>query len=101
MKLKETVINTTKAKAQFSEVAARAAFGGETYVVERMGKPFVVVMSYERYQRLKRGEGGKQGLAEADKLRAYLKKKYGAPKQDSVELLRELRTGRAETLDRS
>lgn len=96
--MREETINTTKAKAQFSEVAARSAFGGKTYIVERMGKPFVVIMSYNEFRQLKKGKTASDPLEEAQKLRAYLKKKYGTQKKDSTTIIREMREERSRHL---
>lgn len=96
--MSEITINTSKAKAHFSEIASRAAYGGNTYVVQKMQKPLVVVMSYEEYLKLKRGGRVFDPLKEARKLRAYLTKKYGQNREDSVTLLRKERLARTRHL---
>ena len=94
----ESTINTTRAKAHFSEIAAHAAFGGKTYIVERMGKPFVVIMSYNEFRQLKKGLPRTDSLTEAAKLRSYLNRKYGRPKKDSTSTIREMREERSRQL---
>jgi prevent-host-death family protein len=93
----EITINASKAKAHFSEIASRAAYGGNTYVVEKMQKPLVVVMSYEEYLRIKKGKASSP-LAEIKKLHRYLRKKYGPSKTDSVKMIRQARAERTRHL---
>ncbi len=47
-----SVISATRARIHFGEVMQRAVEKGETIVVERKGKPYVVVLSVETYDRL-------------------------------------------------
>lgn len=95
----EITINTSRAKAHFSEIASRAAYGGNTYVIEKMQKPLVVVMSYETYLKLKRGNTVSDPLKKARKLRAYLRNKYGSKfREDSVNLIRKMRAARTRQL---
>lgn len=96
--MSEITINTSKAKAHFSEIASRAAYGGNTYVVQKMQKPLVVVMSYEEYLRLKKGRLVFDPLKEIRKLHSYLAKKYGRSKTDSVKMIREMRRQRTRHL---
>lgn len=52
-----TRMGAKEARSKFSELLGAVHFGQETVVVEKAGKPFVVVISpqqYERYQELVR-----------------------------------------------
>ena len=90
----EITINTSKAKARFSEITSRAAYAGQTYVVEKMHKPIVVVISYEEYLRLKKGKNAPP-MDEIRKLHRYLRKKYGPSKIDSTAMIRKSRNQRS------
>ncbi|MEJ5364097.1 MAG: type II toxin-antitoxin system Phd/YefM family antitoxin [Desulfosoma sp.] len=46
------VITATQARTRFGECIRRATMEGETIIVERDGKPAVVIVSFEEYQRL-------------------------------------------------
>lgn len=95
--MSEIVINTSKAKAGFSEITSRAAYSGQTYIVEKMHKPLVVVMSYEEYLRLKSGKAVSP-LANIKKLHRYLQNKYGSSKTSSATMIRQARVGRTRHL---
>lgn len=47
-------ISTSEARAQFSEIVNRAAYGGERTVLHRQKKPVAAVIPYEEYQLLER-----------------------------------------------
>ena len=48
-------IRVTEAKAHFSELMARAGYGGERFVIERRGKPLAALVSVEDLERLEEG----------------------------------------------
>jgi len=52
----ERVVSATEARIRFGELMKRAVEGQETIIVERGGKPHVVVLSVEEYQRLLKRE---------------------------------------------
>jgi prevent-host-death family protein len=49
----ERVISATEARIHFGEVMRQVTTDGETLIVERAGKPQVVVLSLAEYKRLK------------------------------------------------
>ncbi|MBC7357294.1 MAG: type II toxin-antitoxin system Phd/YefM family antitoxin [Desulfacinum sp.] len=46
------VLTAREARDRFGEVLRRAETNGETFIVERKGRPSVVIMSAEEYDRL-------------------------------------------------
>jgi prevent-host-death family protein len=48
-------ISAAQAKAQFSALVARVAYGGEHYVIERRGKPLAALVSVGDLERLEQG----------------------------------------------
>lgn len=54
----ERVMTATEARVRFGEVMRRAVENGEPIIVERSGKPYVVVLSVEEYNRLREGNAG-------------------------------------------
>lgn len=46
------VVSATEARARFGEVMRRAAESREPVVVKRAGKPYVVIISVDEYERL-------------------------------------------------
>ncbi|MBI3979311.1 MAG: type II toxin-antitoxin system Phd/YefM family antitoxin [Chloroflexi bacterium] len=47
-------VSTAQAKAQFSALVARVAYGGEQYIIERRGKPLAALVSLDDLDRLER-----------------------------------------------
>jgi prevent-host-death family protein len=45
-------VSAAQARNNFADLIGEAHFGDETFVVERLGKPFAVIMGYKVYQRL-------------------------------------------------
>jgi prevent-host-death family protein len=45
-------IRAADARNNFAEILGRAHFGGETFLIEKQGKPFAVVLGIEEYRRL-------------------------------------------------
>jgi len=45
-------INATAVRRIFGQVMARAKYGGERFIVERDGKPYVVIIGVEQYEAL-------------------------------------------------
>jgi prevent-host-death family protein len=53
----ERTVSATEARVHFGEVMRSVVEDGTTVVVERGGKPQVVVLSIAEYERLRSGEG--------------------------------------------
>ena len=51
----ERVVTATEARVRFGEMMRRAVENREPIIVERSGKPYVVVLSVEEYDRLRDG----------------------------------------------
>lgn len=47
-------VSTSEARARFSEIVNRAAYGGERTVLHRQKKPVAAVIPFEEYQLLER-----------------------------------------------
>lgn len=45
-------IRAADARNRFAELLGRARFGRETFLIEKQGKPFAVVLGIDEYQRL-------------------------------------------------
>ena len=61
-------IRAADARNKFAEILGRAHFGGETFLIEKQGKPFAVVLGIEEYQKLlgiSPGDAGSQGEPES------------------------------------
>jgi prevent-host-death family protein len=52
----ERVVSATEARIHFGELMRRAAETGEPIVVERDGKPVVVLLHVDEYERLLKGQ---------------------------------------------
>jgi prevent-host-death family protein len=50
----QRVVSATEARTRLGELMRRAVEGHETIIVERRGKPRVVILSVEEYQRLRK-----------------------------------------------
>ena len=51
----ERAVTATEARVRFGEVMRRAVEKREPIIVERSGRPYVVVLSVEEYERLREG----------------------------------------------
>lgn len=95
---KVTRVSLTEAKQRLGDFAKRAAYGGETVVLEFRGKPVAAIVSYKELQEMDekedRTEYGREVLTE---LRALRERgaAYKAVDFDSTEELRKLREGEA------
>lgn len=93
-------VSLTEAKQRLGDFAKRAAYGGETVVLEFRGKPVAAIVSYEELQKMggekekDRIEYGREVLAD---LRALRERGavYRTADFDSTEEIRELREGEA------
>ena len=91
-------VSATEARIRFGELMRRAVEDKEAIIVERGGKPYVVLVSVNEYNRLKRGQaasGWEELLGEIRRVRAPL---VGRPLPPPEEVIRELREERGERL---
>lgn len=94
-------VSVVEARKKLSELMAKVAYGGERVIIERKGKPLVVIVSLNDFHLLEslfpkpsRAEMEK-ALALADASRArILAERGGVPLPDSAELINELREKR-------
>lgn len=45
-------VSAAQARNNFAEMIGQAHFADETFVIERLGKPYAVVLGYNHYQKL-------------------------------------------------
>lgn len=93
-------VNVVEAKKNFSELMAQVAYGGQQLVVERHGKPMMVWLSVEEFERLQQSNDDvkrlrTQRLAALEKATALRKQllaeRNGVPFSDSTELIYQMR----------
>ncbi|MFQ5611018.1 MAG: type II toxin-antitoxin system Phd/YefM family antitoxin [Anaerolineae bacterium] len=98
----ERVVSATEARIRFGELMRRVVENQETVVVERGGKPQVVVLSMATYQQIKtagRREGWQEALAATERVRARIAARRGdRPLSPPVEVIRQMREERDEHL---
>ncbi len=58
-----TRIRAADARNNFAEILGRAHFGGETFLIEKQGKPFAVVLGIDEYRELVRSLSEKKEAA--------------------------------------
>ncbi|GEM_PF-1892887 len=61
-----TKIRAADARNNFAEIIGRAHFGGETFVVEKQGKPVAVILGMDEYRKLTEGLSGPKQAAVQD-----------------------------------
>ena len=98
----ERVVTATEARIRFGELMRWAVESQQPIIVERGGKPHVVVLSVTQYERLKmarQGEGWREALAQAARVRARIAtRRDGQPLPPSEEIIRQMREERDEQL---
>lgn len=99
----ERIVSATEARIRFGEVMRRAVEDEEPVIVERGGKPHVVVLSVEQYERLKAGthrDAWEGALERAQEVAARIQaRRGGEPLQPPPEeVIRQMREGRSERL---
>ena len=103
------IVSVNEARAQFSDLMAKVAYGGQRVVVERRGKPLVVWISVEELHRLDELESKtdhrravrSQALADAAAVRQRIQvERSGAPLPDAADVVTRLREERADELAR-
>ncbi len=94
----ERVISATEARIRFGEVMRRAVEGREPIIVERSGKPYVVMLSVEGYNRLRKGQAGErwqETLEQILQLSTRIRdQRGGKPLPPPEEMIREAREER-------
>ena len=92
----ERNVTATETRVRFGEMIRRVAEGGETLIVERSGRPQVVILSIGKYERLKsidRQHGNWQ--EELDRLRQQIVADLGDQKLPPAdEIIRQMREDR-------
>ena len=98
----ERVVSATEARIRFGELMRRAVEDRETIIVERGGKPYVVVLSVEDYNRLKEAQSRpawQDVLNEIRETRARIHARLGRePLPPPEEVIREMREERGAQL---
>ena len=98
----ERVVSATEARIRFGEMMRRVVEKRERIVVERGGTPYVVLLSYEEYKRL-REQGAQtsweQRLDEVLRLGSRIQtRRKGQPLTPPEEIIRRTREERDERL---
>jgi prevent-host-death family protein len=98
----ERVISATKARIHFGALMQQVIEGQEPVIVERGGKPQVVVLSiaeYERMKKAKQKEMWRETLAQAVQLREEIAARLGdQPLPPSEKVIGQMREERDEQL---
>jgi prevent-host-death family protein len=98
----ERKISATEARIHFGELMRKVTESGEAYIVERDGKPQVVVLSATEYEQLHRATARDEWsdtLAAAARLREKIAgRRGGIPLPPVEDLIRQLREERDEQL---
>jgi len=99
----ERVISATEARVHFGELMRQVTEKEQTVVVERDGKPQVVVLSVVAYERLRAASGSagwENALERAAEVAARVQaRRGGLPLPPADEMVREAREARHEQLD--
>ncbi len=95
-----SMVSATEARIHFGELMRRAVEGQEPIIVERDGKPHVVLLSiaeYERLQAARQREGWGEALERAIQIGARIKVRRGGqpitPPEEVIRQTREERDG--------
>jgi prevent-host-death family protein len=99
----ERVIGATEARVHFGELMRQVTEKEQTVVVERDGKPQVVVLAVAAYERLRAAAGRaswEDALERAAEVSARIAaRRGGQPLPAAAEMLRETREARHDQLD--
>ena len=99
----ERVIGATEARVHFGELMRQVTEKEQAVIVERDGKPQVVVLSVAAYERLRAAAGRaswEDALERAAEVSAQVEaRRSGLPLPPADEILREAREARHEQLD--
>jgi prevent-host-death family protein len=98
----ERRITATDARIHFGEVMRRVVERREPVIVERAGKPQVVILSVDTYEQMKvarRGESWREALARAVQVGSKIRARRGdQPLTPPAEVIRQVREERDEQL---
>lgn len=101
----EHKVTATDARIHFGELMRRATEGGEPVIVERAGRPQVVIMSVDAYEKMKAAQqqmDWQETLAQAIQVGARIKARRGGepltPPEDIVSQMREERDAQLDDL---
>jgi prevent-host-death family protein len=90
----EQTVSATEARIHFGELMRRVVERGEPVIVERGGKPEVVVVSIAEYERLRANKNG-DWLQRVDEVREQIRQELGdrtlPPPEDIIREMREER----------
>lgn len=97
------VVSTTEARTHFEELMRQVVEDQEPVIVERGGKPQVVMLSVAEYERLKadvKREGWQEALERAIRLGARIRARRGGKPltPPPEEIIRQMREERGEQL---
>ena len=89
--MRKPTVTATEARVRFGELMRRVMEGQEPIVVEKGGRPMVVVMSMEHYEKLetaRQQRPAKEALKRLATLRADVERRLkGEPLPDLVEVI--------------
>ena len=94
-------INALKIRTKLGSILDSVAEKGDTYIVERMGKPMAVIVPYDKFGLNKiRDEERRKKMEKATKAMDRWREKYGKKysKPDSVTIIRKMREERTKHL---
>ena len=98
----ERTVSATEARIHFGELIQGVVEKQEAVIVEKSGKPQVVVVSVEEYERLKNRQtedNWQSALERLTRLRERIAaRRQGQPIPSSVDIIREMREERDEQL---
>jgi prevent-host-death family protein len=95
----ERVVSATEARIRLGELMRQAVEGHETIIVERGGKPHVVLLSVEEYQRLRKQQQQDEWKESVTGARAQIEADLGGRTlPPPEEVLKQAREGRDEQL---
>lgn len=95
----ENTISATRARTHFGEVMRRVTEKKQTVIVERGGKPQVVILSVEAYRRLKHGQTAAEWQTLVAAAHRQIRAELGSrPLPPAEEILAETRQERDEQL---
>jgi prevent-host-death family protein len=99
------VLGATEARIHFGELMRRVVARRETVVVERDGKPQVVILAVDEYERLCKAAGvadWEAALARAEQVGVRIeRRRAGAALPAAAEVIRAMREERDDAIDRS
>lgn len=89
----ERKVSATEARIHFGELMQSVVNGQKPVIVEKSGKPQVVVLSVEQYQRLQRDDA-QTWLSQLEHTHALIEAERDGEAPDPTELVRKMREER-------